>query len=37
LKKRLAGRLPIAAPFRVISGLTALQGFVFSLFLVPPI
>src|ERR1700761_3712953 len=32
LKKRLAGRLLITVPSRVISGLTALQGFVFSLF-----
>jgi hypothetical protein len=37
LKKRLVWRLPIAALFRVISGLTALQGFVFSLFPVQPI
>jgi hypothetical protein len=36
LKKRLVGRRPTAGMFRVISGLTALQGFVFSPFPVLP-
>jgi hypothetical protein len=35
LKKLLAGQISVAFHFHVISGLTALQGFVFSLFQTP--